>query len=165
LALIAAPLWGQQDVAPVEGDASSARFRIGIYGFGLRAGVEVQGGGQAIAGATLDLGDLYGDRLRLRPSVELGYGSDANTYVTSVEGVFRFLGDTEVAVPYLGSGVGLFVQDNCEMAPNCPKLWLQSMLGLEIRFRPALSWLVEYHAENAFNRHRLLVGLTTRRGF
>jgi hypothetical protein len=100
----------------------------------------------------------------LRGSGELGVGSEANTYVFNAEIMFRFLPDAMTAVPYIGGGVGLFTQENCDTADTCPDLWLQFALGFEVRIRSYMAWFIEYHAEDVFNRNRLFIGLTTKRG-
>jgi len=47
---------------------------------------------------------------------------------------------------------------------DCPAFWAQFVLGFELKLRNQINWLLEYHAEDAFRRHRVFVGLTTRRG-
>jgi hypothetical protein len=147
-----------QDVAP----ASTTRF--GLFGFGGRLGVDFAGGNQAIISLTLDAGDVFTDRLRFRPSAEVGVGDTATTYVASVEVLLRILRDTEVAVPYVGLGGAIWSQQRCNQVPRCPGVWFQVALGLEVPVRDQINWLLEYHGEDALRRHRFLIGLTTRRG-
>jgi hypothetical protein len=160
--LSAAPCWGQGGAE--SNQATTAKFRLGLFGFGVQAGIDFAGDDQLIFGSTLDLGDLFTDRVRMRLSGELGTGSDADTYVISPEVTFRLVPDTVFAVPYLGGGIGLFSQEGCGDVEGCPALWLQFAIGFEIDLREPIRWLVEYHGENSFKQHRLLVGLTTRRG-
>jgi hypothetical protein len=163
--LFTASLAAQTDFQSPEGDGVSTRpFQLGIFGFAARAGVDFEGQGQALASFALDMGDLYTDRLRLRPSAELGFGWGDNTYVANVEVVYRFTADTVVAVPYVGGGVALSGQEGCGAIDDCPSVWAQFVLGFELKLRNRINWLLEYHAEDAFRRHRLFVGLTTRRG-
>ena len=152
LLFLAVPLTGQQP-----------KFRVGLFGFTAQAGVDFSGDDQAVFGGSLDLGDLYGERLRMRGGAELGIGSAANTYVFNGEILFRFLPDSMVAVPYVGGGLGLYTQEGCGDAAGCPAVWFQFALGFELRIRDHIGWFVEYHGEDAFRRNRIFVGLTTRR--
>lgn len=141
-------------------------IRLGLMGFGVRGGFEFEGDDQAIVGVALDLGNLGAQQVRPRASLEIGLGGDANTYVTSLELVLRFTSDREVAVPYIGLGLAVYAQQDCDMAmdPSCPELWANTVLGFELRLRPSFNWFLEYHSLDAFRRHRLLIGLSTRRG-
>lgn len=161
--LAATPLLSQQEFQPPRGQAVIPRFRLGLFGFGVHGGIDFTGDDQLVLGTAVDLGDLYTDRLRMRASGELGRGGDGDTYVINGELVYRFVADSILAVPYVGAGFALFSQEDCDSAPGCPGLWLQFALGFEIKIREPVSWLLEYHSEDAFRRHRLLVGLTTRR--
>lgn len=146
-----------------EAQDAPPKFRLGLFGFGVQAGIDFSGDDQLVFGSTLDLGDLYTDRLRIRGSGELGIGSAVNTYVVSGEISFRFLPDTKVVVPYVGGGLGLYSQEGCGDVDGCPAIWLQFAAGFEVDLRAPVRWLVEYHGGNAFKQHRLLIGLTTRR--
>jgi hypothetical protein len=151
----------QEEVAP---SPSSA---IGLYGFSARGGVDFEGSGQAVVSVALDAGHLFTDRLRLRPSAEIGFlGGDVpdNTYLANLEVVYRIVGDREVAVPYVGTGLGIFGRDDCGADDACPGVWLQFVLGFEVGLRDGIAWVLEYHPVDAFRRQRILVGLTTRRG-
>ena len=155
-------------VSPVPGAAQDAGAAvpssgIGLYGFSARGGVDFEGSGQAVVSVALDAGHLFTERLRLRPSGELGFLSGDNTYLASFEVLYRFTPDREVAVPYLGGGLGVWGREACDTDDSCPGLWLQFVLGFELRIRDRLAWMVEYHPVDAFRRHRVLVGLTTRR--
>ena len=156
--LLSAPLAAQNDYQ------TERPFQLGLYGFSARAGVDFEGEGQAVASFAVDMGNLYTDRLRLRPSAELGFGWGDNTYVANLEVVYRFTADTEIAVPYVGGGVALSRQEECGLIDDCPAFWAQFVLGFELKLRNQINWLLEYHAEDAFRRHRVFVGLTTRRG-
>lgn len=149
---------------PVEEEGG---FRIGLLGFGARGGVGFgEGETQALVGIAVDLGNLGTKRFRPRASFEVGLPGEVATYLTSLEALFRFTNDTEAAVPYAGVGLGVFAQQDCADAtdPSCPRLWITVVVGFELRFRPAFNWLFEYHGTDAFRSHRLLIGLTTRRG-
>jgi len=143
--------------------AQEPRTDIGLYGFSARGGVDFDGPGQAIVSMALDVGHLFTQRLRLRPSGDLGFLGDDNTYVASLELVYRFVDDVQPVVPYVGTGLGLFGRELCGQDPGCPGVWIQLAVGFEVRVRDPVSWLLEYHAMDAFDRHRFMIGLTTRR--
>lgn len=144
--------------------ASGASSALGLYGFAARGGIDFTGDGQAVVSVAFDMGHLFTDRLRMRPTAELGFLGSDNTYLASAELVYRILDDRETAVPYLGAGLGLWGREECAADDACPGLWLQFALGFEIAIRDGISWLVEYHPLNAFRRQRILIGFTTRRG-
>ncbi len=166
--MMAAPLVAQEpepeSAEPLSVEGQPRSVQVGLYGFGARIGADFEEGGQAVASFSLDLGHVYTDRLRIRPSGELGWLSGPNSYVVSAELVYRFTPNTNVAVPYVGGGLGLAGSSDCSTDPGCPSIWLQFVLGFELRFRDQISWLLEYHAEDAVRRHRVFVGLTTRPG-
>ena len=162
---VAAPaaLSGQQFQPP--GTSGSGRgTRIGLFGFGVRGGFDFRGDDQFIAGASLDLGNLFWSRLRLRGSAEIGVFNGSNTYVGSFEGLFRFTDDNQVAQPYVGTGISLAGQEGCGTIATCPGLWINVVFGFELRYRSTFNWLLEYHGMDALRRHRFYIGLTTRRG-
>lgn len=150
-----------QEFEPPGGSPSG--FQLGLMGFGVRAGLDFEDDDQFVLGLALDLGDLGSPRVRMRPSAELGVGGIADTYVFNLEVMFRFTDDGPVAVPYFGLGLGVFGRERCDAAPDCPDAWANAVLGFELRFRPTFNWLLEYHGLDALRRHRLYVGLTTRR--
>lgn len=150
----------QQFQPPREGGEDGTR--LGLYGFGLRGGLDWSDG-QVVVGAALDVGSLLTERLRLRPSGEIGIDGE-NSYVASLEALYRFTSDAEPLVPYLGLGASVAGHDDCGADPQCPDGWLNVVFGFERRFRATFNWLVEYHAMDGFRRHRLYFGLTTRRG-
>jgi hypothetical protein len=138
--------------------------RIGLFGFGVRGGVDFRRSGQLVLGSTLDIGDLFSNRLRLRPSAEIGVFNGPNTYVGSLEALWRFTDDEVVATPYIGLGLGVAGRDGCGSDPGCPGLWFNTAFGFELHYRSTFNWLVEYHGMDRMRRHRLFIGLTTRRG-
>jgi hypothetical protein len=155
LTVTAVPLEGQEPAPPAR------RTELGLMGFSARGGVDFDSAGQAVVSVAVDLGYLLTPRMRLRPSGELGFLGGDNTYVANVEIVYRFRPDADVAVPYVGGGLGLFGRAACGSDPGCPHVWLQFSLGFELRVRPGVRWLIEYHPENAFRRQRVFVGLAT----
>ncbi len=161
----AGKLTGQDFVPPTTGgqEAESSKIQIGLYGFSTRLGWDFEDGG-GIVSLALDLGNLGSSQVRLRPSVEIGFTEDVDTYVANAEVLYRFTPDTERAVPYVGLGLALAGRDNCQFTPGCPEVWLQFALGFELTLRDNMSWILEYHAEDAVSRHRLFFGLTSRRG-
>ena len=144
--------------------ASGTGTRIGLYGFGVRTGIDFKGDGQLVLGTTLDMGDLFSNRVRLRPSGEISVFNGATTYAASLESLWRFTDDEEVATPYVGLGFSLAGHDACGADPDCPDVWLNLVFGFELRYRSTFNWLLEYHGMDALRRHRIYVGLTTRRG-
>lgn len=147
---------------PPADNAAAGEFHFGLFGFAARGGIDFTSGTHPVVSLALDAGDVHTSRLRLRPSFEIGL-ADTTTYVGSLELLFRFTGDREVAVPYLGGGLAVWGRQWCNRVPGCPGIWAQAVIGFELRLKDAFNWLVEYHAEDAFDRHRLFVGLTTRR--
>lgn len=162
LTLLAAPLRAQ-DFVPPDAGAANTGVRLGLYGFGTRLGLDLGGRKQAVGGVSIDAGHLFSDRIRIRPSAEVGMGRGVNTYLLNLELMYRFTSDGEVAVPYLGFGLGVWGEGECATALNCPAVWPQFALGFELRIRDQLNWMVEYHAEDTFSRHRMFIGLITRR--
>jgi len=138
--------------------------RLGLFGFGVRGGADLVSSGQLAFGMTLDAGNLALARLRLRPSAEFGFTNGANTYNGSLEAVYRFQEDGAALVPYAGAGLAVRGHADCGSDPQCPTLWVNAVLGVEVRYRPAFNWLVEYHGLDLFRHGRLYLGLTTRRG-
>lgn len=163
LLVLAARLHAQEFVPPQDSGAAQG-FRVGFFGFATRLGVDFAGGNQAIVSIALDAADVLTDRVRLRPSFEIGLGDSLTSYVGNLEFLYRFTPDTEVAVPYVGFGLGVWSRQRCGAAPSCPDVWAQFALGFELRLRGHMSWLLEYHGEDSLRRHRFFIGLTTRRG-
>jgi len=159
----ALPASAQDFTPPAEEDAPPTSVKFGLFGFSSRLGVDFRGVNQAIASIAVDVADVYSDRVRLRPSFEIGAGGGLATYVGNIELVYRFMPDSEQAVPYVGFGLGVYGQTACGAAPGCPKIMPQFALGFELRFRNNMNWLLEYHGEDALRRHRFFVGLATRR--
>jgi hypothetical protein len=155
--------------APAQGfvppkNAHHSGTRIGLLGFGVRGGLDLKSDGQLVLGTTLDLGDLFTSRVRLRPSAEIGVFNGANTYLGSFDTMWRFTEDEEVATPYIGLGFSVAGREGCGTDPQCPDLWLNLTFGFELRYRSTFNWLVEYRALDGLSKHRLFAGLTTRRG-
>ena len=152
-----------QDFVPPKNSRHTGT-RIGMFGFGVRGGLDLDSDGQFILGTTLDLGDLFSSRLRLRPSFDLGVFNGPSTYAGSFDTLWRFTEDEEVATPYVGLGFSLAGHQGCGDDPQCPDLWLNLTFGFELRYRSTFNWLLEYRALDALNKHRVFIGLTTRRG-
>ena len=161
--LLPAGLPGQQFQPP--GTSGTQRgTRIGLFGFGVKGGLDFRGNGQFVAGASLDLGNLFTSRVRLRPSAEIGVFNGDNTYVGSFEALFRFTDDNQLVQPYLGTGFSLAGREGCGTVSGCPALWINLVFGFELHYRSTFNWLLEYHGMDALQRHRFYIGLTTRRG-
>ena len=153
-----------QEFVPPKSPGARTGTRIGFFGFGVRSGIDLRGAGQVVLGTTLDVGDLFSNRIRLRPSAEIGVFNGPNTYVGNFEALWRFTDDDEPATPYAGLGIGLAGRGNCGVDPQCPDVWFNLVLGFELHYRSTFNWLMEYHGMDALRRHRVYVGLTTRRG-
>ena len=78
--------------------------------------------------------------------------------------LYRFTGDNQGVIPYLGGGMSLAGHADCGSDPGCPALWVNVVFGFELHYRSTFNWILEYHGMDALRRHRLYVGLTTRRG-
>jgi hypothetical protein len=152
-----------QQFQPPRAGAAGRGTQVGLFGFGVRTGAQFSRSGEFILGAELDVGNLLVSRLRLRPSGEIGFDGE-RSYLASFEVLYRFADDAASVIPYLGTGAGVGGHDDCGLDPGCPSLWVNLVLGFEVRFRSTFNWLVEYHAVDALRRHRAYVGLTTRRG-
>lgn len=163
LSLLVVPEAQAQQFQPPK-DGKHGGTRLGLFGFGVRGGVDFRRSGQLVLGSTLDIGDLFSNRLRLRPSAEIGVFNGPNTYVGNFEALWRFTDDEEVATPYVGLGFGVSGRDGCGSDPECPDLWFNTVFGFELRYRSTFNWLIEYHGMDRMRRHRLYIGLTTRRG-
>jgi hypothetical protein len=159
-----APDAGAQQFSPPKSSGSSGGTRIGLYGFGVRTGLDFKGDGQLVLGTTIDMGDLFSNRIRIRPSGEISVFNGGNTYVASLESLLRFTDDEEAATPYLGLGLSVAGHDACGADPDCPDVWVNLVFGFELRYRSTFNWLLEYHGMDVLRRHRLYIGLTTRRG-
>jgi hypothetical protein len=160
---LAAPLATAQDFVPPK-NSRHGGTRIGVFGFGVRGGLDLKSDGQFILGTTLDMGDLFTSRVRLRPGFDLGVFNGPNTYAGSFDALWRFTEDEEVATPYLGLGLSLVGHEGCGADSQCPDIWLNLTFGFELRYRSTFNWLLEYRALDALDHHRLFIGLTTRRG-
>ncbi len=160
----ATPVPAQEFHPPPVRRSGSRGTRIGLFGFGTRGGVSLSGSTQLVVGVTLDGGDLLVDRLRIRPSGEIGLFNGANTYAGSLEALYRFTGDEESVTPYAGFGFSFAGHDGCGSDPNCPALWANALLGFELHYRSTFNWLLEFHGMDMFRHSRVYLGLTTRRG-
>jgi len=164
LASVCAGSVAAQEFQPPRVRSATGGTRIGLFGFGVRGGIELRSSGPMVFGATLDMGDLFTPRVRLRPSAELGVFTGQNSYVGSFEALYRFTGDNEAAIPYVGGGLSLAGHTDCGSDPNCPAAWVNLVFGFELHYKSTFNWLVEYHGMDAMRRHRVYIGLTTRRG-
>src|SRR6266581_4333248 len=158
------PLTAQEFHPPPVRPSGGRGTHIGLFGFGVRGGIELAGSTQMVFGVTLDAGNLVSPRLRIRPSGEIGFFNGRNSYVGSLEALYRFTGDEQTATPYVGAGFSLVGHQACGADPDCPDLWANVVVGFELHYRSTFNWLLEYHGMGGFRHNRLYVGLTTRRG-
>ena len=162
---LAAPMRGAaQEFKPPRVSGASSGTHLGLFGFGVRGGIDLKNRGQVVVGTALDLGDLFSSRVRLRPSGEIGVFNGGNSYVGSLEALYRFTDDDQVAIPYIGTGLSLAGHEHCGADPGCPGVWVNLVFGFELHYKSTFNWLLEYHAMDALRRHRVYIGLTTRRG-
>ncbi len=163
--LVAALALGSPSLAAQEvssgGRSTSA---LGLHGFGVMGGVDFEGEAQMLGAVALDFGHLFTEQLRFRPSAEIGFLGGDNTYLANFELLYRFTDDAQLAVPYIGTGLALRGRDACGADPDCPNIWIQFVLGFEVRLRDRIGWTLEYHPADLLKRQRFLIGLTTRRG-
>src|SRR2546428_14190491 len=61
--------------------------RLGLFGFGVRAGIDLSGETQLVFGVTLDAGNLLSSRFRLRPSGEIGVFHWVDSFMRSLGGL------------------------------------------------------------------------------
>jgi hypothetical protein len=155
LAIVAIVAIGAATPAPAQ--------RLGLDGFGLRSGLDLNSR-QVLVGGTLDAGDLVGARLRLRATGELGGFRGPSSVTVGLDALYRFTGDADPVVPYVGGGLAVAGHDGCGTDRGCPALWVGAVFGFEIRYRSTFSWVLEYRGLDAFRHNRLYLGLTTRRG-
>ena len=140
----------QQTAAPQSG------FFVDVLGFSTRGGAQVNKGGQFVVGSTIDIAQLGSPQVRLRPSLETGFGSASTSVGVNVEVMYRFQPDAAPAIPYLGIGFGYY-DDN-----TIKKGWPTVTMGFELPFKRTMNWLIEYHALDTLKRSRFFVGLATR---
>jgi hypothetical protein len=152
-----------QEFQPPRSRPSETGTRVGLFGFGVHGGADVTDPVQIVLGAGLDLGNLFTSRFRIRATAEVGIDGE-DSFVASVEGLYRFTGDHEATVPYVGSGVSVAGHDDCGMDDDCPAVWFNIVFGFERRFRSTFNWMLEYHGMDALRRHRFYFGFVTRRG-
>src|SRR3989454_3366684 len=118
----ATPLGAQEFHPPAVRRSSDHGTRLGLFGFGVRSGVDPRGNTQFVLGVTLDAGNLISSRLRLRPSGEIGVFNGWESYVGSFEALYRFTSDDQAATPYAGGGLGIPGRDHRRTHPSPPAL-------------------------------------------
>ncbi|MCH7892584.1 MAG: hypothetical protein IH921_13885, partial [Gemmatimonadetes bacterium] len=76
--------------AEEQATSGNGGLNLGLYGFSMRMGLDIEGGGDAqpLLSLALDMGDVFTRRLRLRPSAGIGFGNAVDTYVVNAEGMF-----------------------------------------------------------------------------
>src|SRR5258706_10530961 len=127
--------------------------RFGLFGFGVRGGVDFRRSSQLVLGSTLDIGDLFSNRLRLRPSAEIGVFHGPNTYVGNFELLWRFTNDEEVATPYIGAGLGVAGRGGGGTDPHCPRLLPHTAFGVALRYPSTLNLILQYPRTDPVRPH------------
>src|SRR2546429_505263 len=107
LAVAAAAALAAQEFHPPPVRSAGDGTRLGLLGFGVRGGIDLSGKTQLVFGVTLDAGNLLTSRFRLRPSGEIGVFNGENSYIGSLEGLYRFTGEGQAATPDPGGGLRL----------------------------------------------------------
>jgi len=79
LGLLASGVVTAQEFVPPK-NARREGTRVGLLGFGVRGGVDLKSSGQLVLGSTLDMGNLFSNRVRMRPSAEIGLFNGPDTY-------------------------------------------------------------------------------------
>ena len=137
--------------------AAGGGFRLDLFSFSTRAGIDVSRPAQWVVGSTLDIAELWSPRVRLRPSLEVSSNGSAVQLHWAGEVMYRFQPDDAPAIPYVGIGIG-----HMSRCSGCTTVWPTVAMGFELRFRPSFNCLVEYHALDRLGRHRVLIGLAMR---
>ena len=156
------PGGGSSTSSQAPGTSNGVEF--GILGFSTRAGMQVNKDVQGIIGSTVDIATLWSPQVRLRPSLEVGFGRPAKSLHAALEVIYRFQPDDAPTIPYLGAGLGYYDSGSSgdTSQPHIQKLWPNLVMGFELPFRPTFNWVIEYHALDRLGRHRFLIGLATR---
>ncbi|MFI5208793.1 MAG: hypothetical protein ACHQX4_12360, partial [Gemmatimonadales bacterium] len=141
---------------PATTAATESGIRLGIFGFSTRGGMQVNRGSQGVIGSTVDVIEFGSPAVRLRPSVEMGFGNADHSVGFNAEMIYRFQPDQAPAIPYLGLGVGYYDDT------TATKVWPTVVMGFELNLSRNMNWLLEYHALDGLRRSRFLVGLSTR---
>src|SRR2546421_3488569 len=102
---VAAVALAAQEFHPPPVRSSGDGTRLGLLGFGVRGGIDPSGKTQLVFGVTLDAGNLLTSRFRLRPSGEIGVFNGVNSYVGSLEGLYRFTRRAQAGPPPPGGGL------------------------------------------------------------
>jgi len=159
LACAAAPAAAQEFQPPESRADASSAIRIDLLGFSSRVGIDVSRGGSVVLGSAVEVAQLGSPQVRLRPSFEYSGSGSSTALHVATEVIYRFQPDRAPAIPYVGLGVGYYAPSE-----GSDRVWLNVVMGFELAFRPSFNWLVEYHALDRLDRHRFLVGLSTRGG-
>src|SRR3989440_6308663 len=129
LAVAAAAALAAQEFHPPPVRSAGDGTRLGLLGFGVRAGMDLSGNTQLVFGVTLDAGNLLTSRFRLRPSGEIGVFNGVNSYVGSLEGLYRLTRGGQAATPDAGGGLSLGGRDRRGGDPHFPDVGVQPVGG------------------------------------
>src|SRR5437762_11641378 len=129
LAVVGTAAVAAQEFRPPPVRSAGDGTRLGLLGFGVRGGIDLSGKTQLVFGVTLDAGNLLSNRFRLRPSGEIGVFNGVNSYVGSLEGLYRFTGEGQAVTPCAGGGVSLVGHDRVRRDAHCPDVRLNVVVG------------------------------------
>src|SRR5207244_4475858 len=130
----AMPSVAQEFHPPRVRPAEDRGTRVGLFGFGVRGGVDLADP-QMVFGFTLDAGNLFSPRFRIRPSGEIGVFNGVNSYIGSLEALYRLTGDEQAVTPYAGAGFSIVGHESCGADPDCPDVWANVVVGFELHYR------------------------------
>jgi len=166
---------GEGGISPYHKLGADLIYQIGTGYFGCRD-LEGKFSMDKLAGLGLDRNALVAALQAqniVRPAGVIQTGDEALSLRVSgsfrseldvLDALWRFTEDENAATPYLGVGFSIAGHDECGQDTNCPDLWVNLTFGIELRYRSTFNWLLEYRALDALDKHRLFIGLTTRRG-
>jgi len=118
LAVVPTAALAAQEFHPPPVRSAGDGTRLGLLGFGVRGGIDLSGKTQLVFGVTLDAGNLLSNRFRLRPSGEIGVFNGVNSYVGSLEGLYRLTGEGQ-AVPIARTCGSMWSwASSCTIAPR-----------------------------------------------
>ena len=132
---------------------------VGFMGWGPRFGIS-DDPDQGIIGVHFDLGE-FADNVRFRPSVEVGFGDDVNTFLAN--GLVAYYFDVKSSVtPYVGGqAVFAFFDPDEDDADSETEIGLDAVGGIEIAMKGDTRFLTELQIGfGDIHDFKLMVGWT-----
>ena len=130
---------------------------VGFMGWGPRFGV-ADDPDQGIIGVHFDLGE-FADNVRFRPSVEVGFGDDVNSFLAN--GLVAYYFDVQSSVvPYVG-GQAVFAYFDPDEGDNETEIGMDAVGGIEIAMKGDTRFLTELQVGfGDIHDFKLMVGWT-----